>query len=448
MAWGVVTGRWARNTVISVLCAFWALAAVACSRPAEAPRAAPGGPVAADSDRFPHGLHTGDDPRIRAFAGGRGLGCVDCHLATLVAAGQAARPGMDQHAPCDVCHKDEFYRPPGVFCRNCHERVDPTRPAASPLAPYPERGAQHVLASRFSHALHLDADRLDAKVGFHVDCVDCHERDAASRDPLVPGHAQCARCHEREPAAKSKLAMTDCAACHPQRQVELTRGRKFIVGDLIFAHATHEVDRAGEAIACRTCHDQVVGSRAAEDQDVPSMQRCATCHEDADRTPERVRIEQCSVCHQRITAGGAPRNHMVAAAAGGVPEDHTIAFRTDHAAQASAPDARCAYCHTGLSGSPRDTCSECHSRWAPRDHTLSFKDEDHGRESMVDRERCATCHTADFCTACHARPPRSHQPLAEFRRGGHADAARFLLQTCFACHTFESTCSDCHRGRR
>jgi hypothetical protein len=439
----------AGRAVIPMLCVA-ALALAACGRAARdtPPATAASRPGVVDSDRFPHALHTGDDPRIRGYAGGRGLGCTDCHLATLVTAGKTARPGADQHAPCDSCHREEFYRPPGAFCRNCHVTVDPTRAKASPLVAYPERGLQKMLAARFSHALHLDRDDMDEAVGFHVDCGDCHVRDASSRDPLLPGHAQCARCHQDQAAASSKLAMSDCAGCHPSRKVELTRGRKLITGDLVFAHATHEQDLAGQAIDCRACHDQVVGSRAAEDQEVPAMQRCAVCHEDPGKTPDRVRIENCGVCHQRITAGAAPRNHLVAAASGGVPEDHTLGFRKDHADQARAADARCAYCHTGLSGSPRDSCNECHTRWAPRDHTLDFADESHGREAVLDRDRCATCHSGEFCTACHAQPPRSHRPMAEFRQGGHAEAARFDLRSCFACHTAEDTCAQCHRGSR
>ena len=85
---------------------------------------------AADSDRFPHDLHTSDDPTIRGFQG-RGLACADCHPAEAVAQGKIARPGANQHFPCDVCHKDEFYKAPGAFCRNCHASVDPTKKGAN-----------------------------------------------------------------------------------------------------------------------------------------------------------------------------------------------------------------------------------------------------------------------------------------------------------------------------
>jgi hypothetical protein len=402
------------------------------------------GSIAADSDRFPHKLHTGDDPTIRAFEG-RGLGCGDCHPAQAVREGKAARPGSNNHYPCDVCHKDEFYKAPGAFCRNCHVEVDPTAKGKSPMQPYPERGVKRALASAFSHALHLDDGQMDEKVGFHVGCGDCHKRDASSRDPLQPTHAECARCHAGKNAAAAALDMARCAGCHIERDLDLDRGRKLITTDLVFAHQTHEKDLQGQPIACATCHDEVALARRPEDVPVPAMQRCATCHEDVEKTPDRVRIANCGVCHQNIQAGVAPKNHLTG---GDVPEDHTLAFRTDHAQAAAAKDARCAYCHGGMSGSPKDSCQECHATWAPRDHNLGFRDDTHGHEAAVERDRCAVCHTSDFCSACHSVPPRSHQPLGAFARGGHAEAARFELRSCFACHTMEATCSRCHREVR
>jgi hypothetical protein len=400
--------------------------------------------VAADSDRFPHGLHTGDDARIRGYQG-RGLACTDCHPQQAVLAGEHARPGKNDHAPCDECHKEEFYKPPGKFCLNCHTEINAKVKGATKLQPYPERGFQRVLASKFSHRLHLDSVAMDGAVGFHVSCTDCHTRDADSRDPELPGHEQCARCHVEEKAANQKVGMDQCASCHPQRDVGLARGRIFIKGDLIFEHATHENDKNGAPIRCDTCHEDIPRSRSVDDASVPAMQRCAICHEDSSKTPERVRIARCEVCHTTIAAGSAPRSHLVGKA---VPEDHTLEFRQNHGDAAKSKDARCAFCHDGLSGSSRDSCFQCHQLMKPRDHNLGWREDSHGREAASDRDRCQTCHTADWCTACHSVTPRSHQPLGEFSQGGHAQAARFDLSSCFACHTFEDTCSRCHRGIR
>src|SRR5687767_12084676 len=136
--------------------------------------------IAVDTDRFPHGVHTGDKPEIRTWQG-RGLGCKDCHDAGAVREGRVARPGTNQHAPCDDCHKAEFAKPPGKLCKVCHVSVDPFAKGTSPLQDYPERGATRALASNFSHRLHLDKSKMEEATGAHISCGDCHVRDAKSR---------------------------------------------------------------------------------------------------------------------------------------------------------------------------------------------------------------------------------------------------------------------------
>ena len=419
------------------------LVVVACGSPrsSTAPSRAIGS-IAVDSDRFPHALHTGTRPEIRGWQG-RGLGCADCHDAAAVAAGRVARPGTQQHAPCDDCHKAEFEKPPGPLCRVCHTAVDPMHEHASPLQVYPDRGTTQTLGATFSHRLHLDTARMERETSAHVSCTDCHERNAA-RDPLPSGHKACARCHEQSAQVKARLPMENCAGCHVQRNVELRRGRLFITGDLKFAHATHEVDRAGAPVACTTCHAGVGDSSSREDMAVPAMVRCAQCHEDSKRSPERVRMTNCAVCHSQIQEGAPPVDHLVT---GGRPADHTLEFRKHHGDAAAAKDANCRFCHTELAGSPEDSCFQCHEVMRPRDHNVMFRD-DHGREAEADGSRCASCHQPETCVACHSVPPRSHTPLAEFRLGGHAQQARFGLTACLTCHTFEDTCARCHRGTR
>lgn len=400
-----------------------------------------------DDTRFPHALHTGDRQEIRDYRG-RGLQCTDCHLQASVLAGEPARPGLRDHAPCDECHRDEFYKPPGQFCQNCHTSIKLLGDADIAMQPYPERGFVKLLASTFNHRLHLDADRIEGAVGFHTSCTDCHERDPNSRDPMLPGHKQCVRCHEEADKAKAALPMTECARCHKQRDVELARGRILITGDLKFAHSDHERDMGGDRVGCAECHADVSRSRTASDISVPAMRSCATCHEDSGKSPERVRIARCDVCHTAITSGDAPANHLTNAYTGTLPEDHTLEFRRNHSRQAASDNAKCSYCHTGVNRQSRDNCHQCHSIMRPRDHNLGWHQRGHGPAAMNERDRCATCHTGDECVACHRTPPRSHTPMAAFRLGGHAAAARMNTRSCMTCHTFENTCSNCHRGLR
>jgi len=399
--------------------------------------------IPVEKDRFPHGLHTGDKPEIRNWKG-RGLGCSDCHDAAAVKAGNVSRPGTQEHAPCDDCHKAEFEKPPGPLCKICHVSVDPLHKGTSPLQTYPARGAVQTLAASFSHKMHLDADRMEKATGSHVSCSDCHARNEQSRDPELPGHKNCASCHEKYDAIRGKLPMDKCDGCHPKRDVDLKRGRLFIIGDLKFAHATHEKDKSGAPVPCQTCHAGVPDATNREDMAVPSMERCTQCHEDAQRSPDRVRMSNCGVCHGAIDSGSPPLNHNVT---GTRPADHTIEFRKSHGEAARHADARCRFCHTELQGASEDNCFQCHQVMKPRDHNLMFRD-DHGREAQADGTRCATCHAPETCAACHSIPPRSHTPIAEFRLGGHAEQARFGLTQCLTCHTYETTCAKCHRGTR
>ena len=422
MSWGIRHGC----MLVFVCCA------LSCgSRPATAPRARTIAAVPqVMTDRFPHAAHTRD------------LKCEDCHDPANVASGKVARPGTNQHAPCDdgKCHKAEFEKEPGPICRVCHDHVDARVQGDSPLKSYPDTGIVQALASTFSHRMHLNKGKMEDAAGHHVSCTDCHTRDATTRDPVLPGHAQCVVCH----AKIESLPMTKCGGCHLQRNVEIKRGRIFITGDLTFHHATHEVDKTGAPVACTTCHSDVDRSSSREDMAVPAMERCAQCHEDSRRSPERVRMENCKTCHAAIASGVAPLDHQVT---GALPSDHTIEFRRDHDREASAPNANCRFCHQELSGKKEDSCFQCHNVMRPRDHVMAFRD-DHGREAEADGKRCATCHAPETCAACHSIPPPSHTPLAQFRLGGHAAQARFGLTACLTCHTYEQTCSQCHRGAR
>ena len=282
-------------------------------------------PPVVGTDRFPHDKHTGGNPEIAGYKG-KGLFCGDCHDPEQVKAGKTSRPGLLQHAPCDDCHKAEFAKPPGIFCKVCHVSVDPRKAGNSPLESYPARGATQALAAVFSHKLHLDSGRMEDAAGFHLDCADCHVRDQ-ERDPTVPQHPACARCHEQSPAAKAKLAMENCTGCHPKGEVDLKRGRIFITADLKFAHAKHEKDRAGNAVRCTVCHIDIARSSNRNEVSVPAMERCATCHEDRQRSPDRVRMSKCNVCHSAVLTGEPPTNHMLAT--GQQPADHGRARQGD-----------------------------------------------------------------------------------------------------------------------
>ena len=375
------------------------------------------------------------------------LECVVCHPAKDVAAGTPARPGRDDHAPCDgaACHAKEFQKTPDRLCTLCHAAVG-ISPGTTRPAPYPPEIGPRERPAEFSHARHLDKGRMDRAVGFHVACVDCHDRPQEAADPPLPRHAACGRCHglPRGPAPK----MTACKGCHEDGTPSPPRARQVIRDDLTFAHDRHAVDRAGAAISCTTCHRDVARQAATVQFSVPKTTTCAECHDDERRAPDAVRMSRCQTCHQRsrgaFSGTVVPRSHL---AAGARPDDHTIAFRTDHAAEAEREAARCARCHSAMSGSPQDNCDECHQASPPRDHVITWRELDHGPEAITSTDRCSVCHGGEFCVSCHSRPPRSHYPLDYFRTSGHLNTGLYDTRSCFACHDLQRdgcTVGGCH----
>jgi hypothetical protein len=362
------------------------------------------------------------------------IGCVECHR-------MGSRPGSDDHQPCDRgnCHQKEFHEPPGDLCKVCHTAVR-SNPLAAPLRPYPSDDAWQAEPPRFSHKAHLDAARLESRVGFHVACVDCHVRDGKL---ARPDHAVCARCHAAEASLGTSLGMTKCAGCHDHGAQQRTRAR-LIRDDLRFDHDHHRADRRGIAIRCDQCHAQSASATGYADHDPPRIATCVGCHDDTDRTPDQQRMRSCETCHttrtQRLTTL-APRNHLPATER---PLDHTLAFRRDHVGPAESDASRCAACHTQMSGNPRDACDECHQTMRPADHRITWRELDHGPDAVADRTRCARCHVIEFCSACHAQRPRSHGFSGTFT-GDHGPLARINVRACLTCHG-ENYCLVCHLG--
>jgi len=351
--------------------------------------------------------------------------CVECHT-------MGKRPG-DDHKPCDRCHAQAFLAQPGELCKVCHTEVKPPHlgdPLSAPLRAFPSGDFWQAEPSKFSHRDHLDNGTIESAVGFHVQCADCHLRG----DKLVrPDHAICARCHAAEASPKGLVTMADCAGCHTAAMQQRTRAR-LIRGELKFDHTSHRTDRRGVAIKCEQCHAASAMATDYASHAAPKIESCVGCHDDSDRTPESARMRMCATCHNGRTqsvATLAPRSHLPVTER---PIDHTIAFRRDHAEAAERDSARCATCHTQMSGNAHDTCDECHQTMRPVDHNITFRELDHGEEAAADRTRCARCHVVEFCTACHSQRPRSHGFPGSFTGTEHAMLARENVRACLTCH--------------
>ena len=464
------------------------------------------GMPAAKAQEFLHKTHLALEFTPVGAANAQLLDCASCHSASESTKWIVQRPGAE-HAPCDSCHADAFYQEPAVFCATCHASIDATKKGMSPLHDYPRRRREAQLISDFNHKVHLDGAKVN-EGGQALMCKSCHTVEGGDSPYVsVPTHAECASCHAKD----AEPLMADCASCHARDGHGMAR--HFLGNDVAFTHAKHQVDEAGQAIACIECHYAVVSSVAATDLDLPLMKDCATCHEDADKTPDSVRISECTVCHA-VEVGGddVPDNHtayatpedqlgrMLAAMTPSAddmpalmdavvpmfslpigqaldaaasqpaamakepmaktrrarafigettaqvqrrPEDHTPLFRLRHEDAAADTNAKCQYCHEGLSGSPRDTCNDCHATMRPRSHTARFRGPKHGRLAALDSSACASCHEVDYCTECHNVAPNNHFPLSAFLNN-HNRRARTNARSCLTCHSFEATCERCH----
>jgi len=407
-----------RLRVMARVCAVVACAVVAAActtvRRAETP------PPPVDPTRLSHVQHAK-------------ISCGVCHRVD-------ARPGADDHRPCDdgACHRKDFLRPPGKLCEVCHLKITTEPALAAPLKPYPSDDAWQSLPPTFSHRRHLDARLMEQRVGFHVSCSDCHTRGDGAR--ARPDHAVCGRCHAAEVELLRAPPMESCAGCHVAGARPRTRGR-LIRNDLHFDHERHRTDRKNQPIRCEACHEGSAQSAGYDDHPAPRVESCVGCHDDTSRAPYAMRMRICETCHRertsRLTAL-APRSHLPATER---PLDHTIAFRRDHAEAAARSAARCATCHTQMSGNAKQSCDDCHQTMLPSNHRITWRELDHGAEAAADRNKCATCHIVEFCTACHQQRPRSHGFVGSFV-GTHGRLARLNIRPCLTCHNRNASAGD------
>lgn len=228
-----------------------------------------------------------------------------------------------------------------------------------------------------------------------------------------------------------------------------------------FEHRAHVT----QGIACVQCHQRVAGSDAHAPIDLPTTQKCVSCHQKPHDTRD------CAACHGRE----ADRR-------GAAQAKQHLAF--SHKAHAGTSVRDCMRCHDsvllrdGPLRPPMATCLGCHEhreQWAERSclpchtdmeregtrpqshvvHGESFLRR-HGVEAASARDLCASCHTESSCAECHgvavpALPSTYHfddPHRADMHKQGfaarHALEARVDPAMCTSCHRDESTCRNCH----
>ena len=379
------------------------------------------------------------------------LTCDGCHVAVKDNSVVLRRPGHDE---CTACHQEDFDTPKASMCAPCHSTFPPKD--ASDLVPYPVFRKKRAMLIEFSHAQHIDPQgRIDPTTHSRADCSFCHQLDEKGVFATFPGHVQCAACHSK-PNMKPFLSPTsvtaDCRGCHTPEEIENPgyEQRRMIAPHLIsgqyvnlkFSHAAHFKVRDQFQLACTSCHDGITTSNGLASMSLPKMVDCVGCHETSKAIPAGFRMSNCHVCHIDNQSGPVPASHTRDVK----PEFHTESFRQHHSAEASAPGAKCFICHTNVSpqAAAASQCMSCHQVMQPISHTARWRDDIHGKYAAIDRESCSTCHVAGFCSRCHNELPRSHIPLPPFKNGGHATLAMINKRSCFACHTYQDTCAECH----
>jgi hypothetical protein len=369
------------------------------------------------------------------------LECNLCHVSATKGSLELKRPGHEQ---CKLCHTAVFESSrESLICRQCHASAAPR--SGTDVVNFPVHPPSEVL-SRFSHKLHVDAKgRIDSSTGFRADCAFCHKVNQAHQDVSLPSHTQCGACHSKpgmKPELTTFLRTAGCRGCHAPEDTE--RAAADIAPNypsIRFSHTSHFRIKQEFGLDCLTCHYSIAKSTRIAELALPRMIDCASCHASSKRVPVAFRIANCAGCHLDAKATGVL---PAAFNPNTKPAFHTEAFRVHHEEAAASSDAKCFACHQNVVASGRDQCISCHLVMRPISHTARWKDDIHGKYAALDRQTCATCHTADYCSRCHNEMPNSHVPLAVFKNGGHANLAILNERACLTCHTFQNTCSTCH----
>jgi Cytochrome c7 and related cytochrome c len=439
--------RWLRaNLCLVVMCLGSAATTPGQESGAKDSKAAPPQSQAPSGAQAPFHLHEFHLKQV-------GLDCDGCHVAAKEGSVVLQRPGHDQ---CTPCHADDFDKNINEkICVQCHSVFPPT--SSEDLLPFPRYKNERPIVFEFSHARHVDPHgRVDSRTGFRADCTFCHQFQGDGAFASFGNHVACAGCHSRagmKPLLSEKSTTADCRGCHQPEEIEnpspATIHRElaaYIVSgkyaQIKFSHAEHFKDRQGYHLDCTTCHYGVVGSKSLADLSLPKMADCVSCHDVSKSIAAEYRMSNCQVCHTDERSGPVPAvlSRVVK------PTSHTENFRIHHEEEAVKPGAPCFVCHTTVSPSAvgKQECVSCHEVMMPVSHTARWKDDVHGKYAALDRSKCSICHVTDFCNRCHNETPRSHMPLAEFKAGGHAQLAMLNERSCFTCHTFANTCSECH----
>ncbi|RMF93577.1 MAG: hypothetical protein D6734_09750 [Candidatus Schekmanbacteria bacterium] len=261
----------------------------------------------------------------------------------------------------------------------------------------------------FPHSFHTNPD---GEVG--AECSDCHMTDVNGQKMKLPTHEECSQCHDIE---EGKIESTECNKCHTRDDRKVfVKFVKLAPKDLIFSHKNH-TDRGTE---CEQCHPEIINREKVSFADIPKMEKCFECHNEKETN--------CSKCHSEIRENRKPIDNELSIS-------HDLSWKTLHRNKIEGNEKKCILCHQ------TSKCQDCHLKNKPSSHTLSWKQDIHGRYATQNRDKCAVCHQADFCSRCHQQKPTTH--FEPNWVPNHRVVAKRNARSCLVCHK-KDFCGVCH----
>ena len=296
----------------------------------------------------------------------------------------------------------------------------------------------------FDHASHVREQGIP--------CVSCHRLAPTSRSPrdnLLPQESDCVPCHgdTTRPHGRGRSPLNGgCRACHAEAGGRVTNSL-VPPARLRFSHAAHR------EVSCERCHTRVAVRGMATTDDLPSMRLCLGCH-DGEQAPRT-----CGTCHPTLPDGRLRRvydGESLQPPAWMYGADHGPGWERRHATVATNHVELCWSCHR------QHECIACHDgNVRPRDVHPGDWLTTHAIEARGHDQDCRACHREQsFCRTCHLRAGVSEGSPLGIRRARsslvhespdwtdpvsprHAREARRNIATCASCHSGQD-CTRCH----
>jgi hypothetical protein len=220
-----------------------------------------------------------------------------------------------------------------------------------------------------------------------------------------------------------------CLTCHGKQ-------RKLPEHPLVRIPHTAHVNLTEEKRTCVKCHKWLVHSEKQQKKHktLPFTGICTAygCHSGT------VKVQECKDCHHRevITATVWRQKHP-----------QVVSTRGSNACLEYCHQASfCQTCHTtGKKPLISSTKISLVQTGLVVKHTMANWKDVHGKEAIVDTNRCLYCHSSiQVCTNCHKKSyPKSHRPKTTWL-AAHKNKAKVNKKRCLFCHE-EKVCNNCHQ---